>query len=148
MANEQTLILLKPDAVSRGLIGDVIRRYESKGLRIVAMKMLHVTPELARKHYDEHLEKPFYPDLERYITTGRIVAMVLEGESAIMVTRKINGKTKLPDMEPGTVRGDYARSTTANLVHGSDSPERAQYEIANFFTSDEIIESESDPDII
>lgn len=148
MAYEQTLILLKPDATSRGLIGDVIFRYENKGLRVVAMKMLAVTPALAAKHYDEHLDKPFYPDLERYITTGRTVAMVVAGESAIMVTRMINGKTKLADMMPGTVRGDFARSTTANLVHGSDSPERATYEIANFFSPDEIIIAEADPSIL
>ena len=138
MSKERTLILLKPDAVSRGLIGELISRYENKGLRICAMKMIKVSPELARKHYIAHIHKPFYPELEAYITRDRLVALVIEGESAIAVTRAINGATKLEQMIPGTIRGDYAASTTENVVHGSDSPENAQYEIGNFFTPEEI----------
>ncbi|MGB9693191.1 MAG: nucleoside-diphosphate kinase [Candidatus Sumerlaeaceae bacterium] len=136
---QRTLIFVKPDGVRRGLVGEIISRFERKGLRIVAIKMLRFTPELARKHYQEHVNKPFYPALEEFILSGPVVAMVLEGEDVVELTRTMMGKTKHTEAAPGTIRGDFAFSTTENLVHGSDSPERAAIEIANFFTPDEIV---------
>lgn len=136
---QRTLVFVKPDGVSRGLVGEIISRFERKGLRIVAMKMLRFTPELARKHYEEHVNKPFYPALEKFILSGPVVAMVLEGEDVIELTRTMMGKTKHTEAAPGTIRGDFAFSTTENLVHGSDSPQRAAIEIANFFTPEEIV---------
>lgn len=135
---ERTLIFVKPDGVKRGLVGEIIGRFERKGLRLVGLKMLTVTPELARKHYDEHVEKPFYPELEQFILSGPIAAMVLEGDDVVTMTRAMMGKTKHTEAAPGTIRGDLAFSTTENLVHGSDSPERAKIEIANFFSDDEL----------
>jgi nucleoside-diphosphate kinase len=136
---QRTLIFVKPDGVRRGLVGEIISRFERKGLRIVAMKMLRFTPELARKHYEEHVNKPFYPALEQFILSGPVVAMVLEGEDVVELTRTMMGKTKHTEAAPGTIRGDFAFSTTENLIHGSDSPERAAIEIANFFTTEEIV---------
>ncbi len=136
---QRTLIFVKPDGVRRGLVGEIISRFERKGLRIVAMKMLRFTPELARKHYEEHVNKPFYPALEKFILSGPVVAMVLEGEDVVELTRAMMGKTKHTEAAPGTIRGDFAYTTTENLVHGSDSPERAAIEIANFFTPEEIV---------
>jgi nucleoside-diphosphate kinase len=136
---QRTLIFVKPDGVRRGLVGEIISRFERKGLRIVAMKMLRFTPELARKHYEEHVNKPFYPALEQFILSGPVVAMVLEGEDVVELTRTMMGKTKHTEAAPGTIRGDFAFSTTENLIHGSDSPERAAIEIANFFTPEEIV---------
>jgi nucleoside-diphosphate kinase len=135
---ERTLIFVKPDGVRRSLVGDIIERFERKGLRLVALKMLQFTPELARKHYEEHVSKPFYPELEEFVLSGPIVAMVLEGDDVVTMTRAMMGKTKHTEAAPGTIRGDLAFSTTENLVHGSDSPERAKIEIANFFTDQEI----------
>ncbi len=136
---QRTLIFVKPDGVRRGLVGEIISRFERKGLRIVAMKMLRFTPELARRHYEEHVNKPFYPDLEKFILSGPVVAMVLEGEDVVELTRMMMGKTRHTEAAPGTIRGDFAFSTTENLVHGSDSPERAAIEIANFFSPAEIV---------
>jgi nucleoside-diphosphate kinase len=136
---QRTLIFVKPDGVRRGLVGEIISRFERKGLRIVAMKMLRFTTELARKHYEEHVNKPFYPALEQFILSGPVVAMVLEGEDVVELTRTMMGKTKHTEAAPGTIRGDFAFSTTENLIHGSDSPERAAIEIANFFTPEEIV---------
>jgi nucleoside-diphosphate kinase len=136
---QRTLIFVKPDGVRRGLVGEIISRFERKGLRIVAMKMLRFTPELARRHYEEHVSKPFYPSLEKFVLSGPVVAMVIEGEDVIELTRTMMGKTRHTEAAPGTIRGDFAFSTTENLVHGSDSPERAAIEIANFFTPEEIV---------
>lgn len=136
---ERTLLFVKPDGVRRGLVGEIIDRFERKGLKLVALKMLKVTPELARKHYEEHAEKPFYPELEQFILSGPVVAMVLEGNDVVSLTRSMVGKTKHTEAAPGTIRGDYAFSTTENLIHGSDSPERGQIEIANFFTPEELV---------
>ena len=136
---QRTLIFVKPDGVRRGLIGEIISRFERKGLRIVAMKMLRFTQELARKHYEEHVNKPFYPALEEFILSGPVVAMVIEGEDVIELTRTMMGKTRHTEAAPGTIRGDFAFSTTENLIHGSDSPERAAIEIVNFFTPEEIV---------
>ena len=135
---ERTLVLLKPDAVNRRLIGEIIARFEKRGLKIVAMKMLWVTRELAEKHYEMHRGKPFYESLLDYITSSPIVAIVLEGEQAIEVVRKMMGKTNGVEAEPGTIRGDYSLSIQNNLVHGSDSEESAKREISLFFTDDEI----------
>lgn len=137
---ERTLIFVKPDGVRRGLVGEIISRFERKGLRIVAMKMLRFTPELARKHYEEHVNKPFYPSLEKFVLSGPVVAMVLEGDDVIEMTRLMMGKTKHTEAAPGTIRGDLAFTTTENLVHGSDSPARAQIEIPFFFRPEEILQ--------
>jgi nucleoside-diphosphate kinase len=136
---ERTLMLIKPDAVQRCLIGEIIRRIEQKGLEIVAMKLMQMTSELARKHYAEHVEKPFFPDLEHYITSGPIVAMVIEGDYVIESIRKLNGATGPIEAAPGTIRADLGVHKTMNLVHGSDSVESAEREIRIFFTESEII---------
>lgn len=136
--SERTLIFVKPDGVRRGLTGEIIARFERKGLRVVALKMLTFTKELARKHYDEHVDKPFFPELEEFVLSGPVAAMVLEGNDVITLTRAMIGKTKHTEAAPGTIRGDFAFSTTENLIHGSDSLERAAIEIANFFTPEEI----------
>lgn len=138
MSLERTLILVKPDAVQRKLIGTVISRIENKGLTIVAMKMLHVTPELSRQHYAEHVEKPFYPDLESFITSAPVVALIVEGPDAVTVMRTLMGKTNGRESAPGTIRGDYGASRQMNLIHGSDSAESAAREIAIYFRDDEI----------
>ena len=137
---QQTLVLLKPDAVQRRLVGRIIERFESKGLTIRAMKMLLASDELARKHYAVHEGKPFYERLVRFITSGAVVAIELEGCDVIPVVRKMLGATFGSDAEPGSIRGDFGISNTFNLVHASDSPESAQFEIPLFFSPDEIIE--------
>jgi nucleoside-diphosphate kinase len=135
---ERTLILLKPDCVQRRLMGRVIARFEDKGLNFVAMKMMRVTPELAKKHYAEHVKKDWYPTLEAFITGGPIVAAVVEGLEAIRVVREMLGATSGLKAAPGTVRGDYSSSRQMNLVHGSDGPEAAKREIALYFSDDEL----------
>ena len=130
---QRTLVLLKPDTVRRGLVGRVIARFEAKGLRIVAMDQRMVTAELADRHYAEHVEKAFYPPLRDFVTSGPIVAMVLEGDAAVDVVRAINGATDGRQAAPGTIRGDLSLSNRENLVHGSDSPESAEREIALWF---------------
>ncbi|MDR0870049.1 MAG: nucleoside-diphosphate kinase [Planctomycetaceae bacterium] len=129
----QTLILLKPDAVERGLVGAILKRFEEKGLQIVRMKMLCFTPELAQQHYAEHVSKPFYPALKQYITSGPVVAAVLDGVEAVAVVRQLVGPTNGIEAPPGTIRGDYSLSNQRNLVHASDSPESAEREIKIFF---------------
>ncbi len=133
MSMERTLVLVKPDGVRRGLVGEVISRFERQGLRIAAMRMLMVDEELAARHYAEHVEKPFYPELLSFITSGEVVAMVLEGESAISQVRKLMGPTDPKQAPPGTIRGDFAVEITENIVHGSDGPESAAREIGIFF---------------
>jgi nucleoside-diphosphate kinase len=135
---ERTLILLKPDCVQRRLMGRVIARFEDKGFNIVAMKMMRVTPELAKKHYAEHVSKPFYPGLESFITGGPIVAAIIEGPEAIRVVREILGATSGLKAAAGTIRGDYSSSRQMNLVHASDGPEAAAREIALYFKPEEI----------
>jgi nucleoside-diphosphate kinase len=134
---ERTLVLVKPDGVKRGLVGEILTRFERKGLKIVAAKTLHVTPEHAQRHYAEHQGKPFYPSLIQHITSGPVVAVALEGRSAIAVVRLITGATNPQTAAPGTVRGDYALGITANLVHASDSAESAARELALYFAADE-----------
>ncbi len=131
---ERTFILLKPDCTERGLIGRIISRFEEKGLRLVAMKMLRVTPEVAKKHYAEHLEKTFYPGLEAFITASPVVACVLEGPEVVRVVREMVGATSGLKAAAGTIRGDYSSSRQMNLVHASDSVESSGREIAIYFS--------------
>ena len=132
---QRTLVLLKPDAVRRGLVGEVLSRFEAKGLAIVAMELRTVDAELADQHYAEHVAKDFYPPLRDFVTGGPLVAAVLEGDEAVDVVRAINGATDGRKAAPGTIRGDLSLSNRENLVHGSDSPESAQREIALWFPS-------------
>ena len=136
---ERTLILLKPDCVQRRLVGRILARFEEKGLNIAAMKLIRVTPELAKKHYAEHVSKPFYPGLEAFITGGPVVAAILEGLEVIRVVREMLGATSGLKAAPGTIRGDYSASRQMNLVHASDGPDAAQREIELYFRPEEII---------
>lgn len=136
---QRTLVFIKPDGVQRRLIGRIIARFEDKGLRIVAMKMMRVSRELAERHYAEHVGKPFYEALLKFVTGGPIVAMVIEGDDAVAVCRRLLGKTFGIDAEPGTIRGDFGAAKTFNLVHGSDSPASADREIALYFRPEEIL---------
>jgi nucleoside-diphosphate kinase len=133
MAVERTLVLIKPDAVRRGLAGDILRRFEQRGLEIREARLLTVERALAEEHYAEHAEKPFYGELVDFITSGPTLALVLEGEGAIATVRTTMGATNPADAGPGTIRGDLALSMPDNLVHGSDSPESAAREIALWF---------------
>src|SRR3954468_535140 len=135
---ERTLVLLKPDCVQRRLMGRVISRFEEKGLNIIAVKLLKVTPALAKQHYAEHVSKPFYPGLEQFITASPIVAMVVEGLEVIRVVREMLGPTSGLKAPAGTIRGDFSSSRQMNLVHASDGPEAAQREIGLYFTDSEI----------
>jgi nucleoside-diphosphate kinase len=130
---ERTLVLLKPDAVRRGLVGEILGRYETKGLRVVAMEMRTIDAAAADEHYVEHVERDFYPPLRDFVTSGPLVALVLEGNSAIEVVRALNGATDARAAAPGTIRGDLSLSNRENLVHGSDSPESAARETAVWF---------------
>ena len=131
--SERTLVLFKPDAVRRGLVGEILGRYERKGLALVAMDLRSIDAAMADEHYAEHVEKPFYPPLREFVTSGQLVAAVLEGDQAIEVVRVLNGATDARKAAAGTVRGDLALSNRENLVHGSDSPEAAKREIALWF---------------
>lgn len=133
---EQTLILLKPDAVQRQLVGTLISRFEQRGLKIAALKLLQVSKELAEEHYDVHRERPFFNDLIGYITSGPIVAMVLEGPNAIQAARNTIGATNPVEATPGSIRGDYGMEIGRNLVHGSDGADTAKVEIELWFGSD------------
>jgi nucleoside-diphosphate kinase len=130
---DRTLILVKPDAFERGLTGEVIGRFERKGLRIVALKQMHMERELAERHYAEHVDKPFFGDLVEFITSGPLVAMVLEGLEAVTAARQVIGATNPLEAAPGSIRGDFAVEVQTNLVHGSDSPESAAREVGLFF---------------
>jgi nucleoside-diphosphate kinase len=132
-ATQRSFVLLKPDAVRRGLVGDVLSRFEAKGLTIVAMELRQVDGELADQHYAEHVERAFYPPLRAFVTSGPSVALILEGDEAIEVVRALNGSTDGRKAAPGTIRGDLSLSNRENLVHGSDSPESAAREIALWF---------------
>ena len=129
----RTLILVKPDAFERGLTGEVIARFERKGLRLVALKQLQIDEEFAGVHYEEHREKPFFGELVEFITRGPLVAMVMDGEDAVDAARQVIGATNPIEAAPGSIRGDYAVEVTFNLVHGSDSAESAEREIGLFF---------------
>lgn len=130
---QRSLVLIKPDAVRRGLAGAIINRFESKGLTIVTMELRQITGDVADELYAEHLERPFYPPLRLFITSGPSVAMIVEGDEAVDVVRTLNGATDARQAEPGTIRGDFGLSNRENLVHGSDSLESAKREIAIFF---------------
>lgn len=136
---EKTLVLIKPDAIQRGLTGEIIRRLENTGLKLVAMKLLQINQDLANKHYSEHVGKTFFSSLVSFITSSPVVAIVLEGKGAIENVRKIMGKTDPIAATPGTIRGDLALDLGRNLIHGSDSPESAQKEIALFFDPSEVL---------
>ena len=137
---ETTLVLLKPDAVQRGLAGEIVSRLEKTGLKIKGMKLMHVSQDLANQHYGEHVGKPFFDGLVSFITSGPIVAMALEGNDAVAIVRKSMGATNPADSPPGTVRGDYGIDIGRNLVHGSDSVESAKRELALFFDDAELID--------
>ena len=137
---ETTLVLLKPDAVQRGLAGEIISRLEKTGLKITGMKLMQVSQDLANEHYGEHVGKPFFDGLVSFITSGPIVAMALEGNGAVAIVRKTMGATNPADSSPGTVRGDYGIDIGRNLVHGSDSVESAKREVALFFDDAELID--------
>jgi nucleoside-diphosphate kinase len=130
---ERTLILAKPDAYARNLSGEIIARFERKGLRPIALRVMTVSRELAERHYAEHAERPFFGELVDFITSGPLVAMVLEGDSAVLAARQLIGATNPLEAAPGSIRGDFATQTGQNLVHGSDSPESAVREIGIFF---------------
>lgn len=134
---QRTLVLLKPDCVQRRLVGKVISRFEDKGLNIVAMKMIWVTPELSRQHYSEHVEKPFYPSLEEFITSAPVVAIAIDGLEAVNVVREMLGATNGLKAAAGTIRGDFSSSRQMNLVHASDSAESAERELDLYFDDDD-----------
>ena len=136
---ERTLVLIKPDAVARQLAGEILARFERRGLVLRAGKLLRVSRELAEEHYAEHREKPFFGELVEFITSAPTLALVLEGESAISVVRTTMGGTNPAEAAPGTIRGDLALAMPNNLVHGSDSPESAEREIALWFANDELV---------
>lgn len=130
---ETTLILFKPDALHRSLVGQILSRFEAKGLQLVGLRLMRMTSELADTHYAEHLERPFYPGLKAFMTASPIIAMALRGPDAIAVARRAMGKTFGIEAEPGTIRGDFGCSKSYNLVHGSDSPESAERELSLYF---------------
>lgn len=136
---EQTLVIIKPDAVQRGLIGEIVRRFEQRGLKIVGMKLIQIDENLARRHYGIHEGKPFFAGLIKYITSAPVVVMALEGTKAIQVVRATMGATNPVDAAPGTLRADFCLEIGRNLVHGSDSPENAAKELALFFGEGEIV---------
>lgn len=139
---EQTYLMVKPDGVQRGLIGEIVRRFEQKGFTLAAAKLMVITKEQAEYHYAEHEGKEFFERLVSFITSGPVFAMVWRGDDVITLSRTMIGKTKSTEALPGTIRGDYAVHTNFNLIHGSDSPESAAREIANFFSEEEIVKYE------
>jgi len=139
---ERTLIIVKPEGVQRGLIGNVITRLELRGLKFVGLKLMHITPELAEQHYGVHKGKPFYPGLVKHITSGPVLVGVVEGPEAISVVRTTMGATNPAEAIPGTIRGDYALEIGFNIIHGSDGPETAVQEINLFFRSQELLSYE------
>jgi len=136
---ERTFVMVKPDGVQRGLIGEIISRLERKGLKIVAMKMMKIEKSLAKEHYAEHKEKPFFGDLISYITSGPVVAMVVEGKEAVSVVRTLVGQTNPREALPGTIRGDFGMDVGRNVIHASDSLKSADREINLFFKEEEIL---------
>jgi nucleoside-diphosphate kinase len=136
---ERTFLMVKPDGVQRGLIGDIVKRFEQKGFQLVGAKLVHMTRQQAETHYQEHLGKDFFERLVNFITSGPVFAMVWQGEEVIALSRTMIGKTSALDAAPGTIRGDFAIHTNLNLIHGSDSPASAQREIANFFDEKELL---------
>jgi len=139
---QRTLIILKPDSVQRRLVGEILRRFEAKGLTLAALKLIQVDRALAEKHYAEHRERPFFGGLIDFLTGGPVIVGVISGPDAVPVVRKMLGKTNGAESDPGTIRGDFSNSKQNNLVHGSDSPESAAREIALWFRPEEIVEYE------
>jgi len=139
---ERTFVMLKPDAVQRGLIGEIISRLERKGLKITAMKLIQMDRELAERHYDVHRKKPFFNELVEFVTSSPVVVMVVEGREAVRAVRTLMGATDPLEATPGSIRGDLGLDITKNLIHGSDSPETAEREIALFFQPGEILSYE------
>ena len=146
MAMERTYLMVKPDGVQRGLVGEIMSRFEKKGLKLVAAKLMVIPKETAEKHYAEHKDKKFFPSLISYITTGPVFEMVWEGENAVQVCRNIMGKTNPQESAPGTIRGDYCMVTGVNIIHGSDSPESAAREIGIFFRPEDLVDYKRDSD--
>jgi nucleoside-diphosphate kinase len=142
MAMETTLVFLKPDAVQRGLMGRIVTRFEDKGLRIIASKMIHVSRDGAAQHYAEHEGKPFYPTLIDFVTSGPVLVLAIRGDDAVSVCRTLMGKTNGKEAAPGTIRGDFGMSPGYNLIHGSDSAESAERELAMWFNDDELLDYE------
>ena len=136
---ERTFIMIKPDGVQRNLVGEVIRRFETKGFKLVGLKLLSVSKELAAKHYDVHKERPFFAGLVQFITSSPVVAMVWEGDGVVASARNLIGATNPLTSAPGTIRGDFGVSVGRNLIHGSDAIETAQYEISLWFTPEELV---------
>ncbi|CCQ98479.1 nucleoside diphosphate kinase [[Clostridium] ultunense Esp] len=141
---ERTFVMIKPDGVQRGLIGEILSRFERKGFKLVAAKFFQVPASLAERHYGEHKEKPFFPELVRFITSSPVFAFVLEGKDVVRVVREMMGKTNPADALPGTIRGDYGLSIGMNIIHGSDSPESAAREISLWFKEEELTSYEKD----
>ena len=139
MAMEQTYLMIKPDAVQRGLCGEIVSRFEKKGLKLIAMKLMVIPEATAKKHYAEHEGKKFFPSLISYITSGPVLAMVWEGDNAVQVCRNLMGKTNPQESAPGTIRGDFGMVTGLNIIHGSDSVESAEREIKIFFKPEELV---------
>lgn len=139
MSMERTYLMIKPDGVQRGLCGDIVSRFEKKGLKLIAMKLMVIPKATAENHYGEHKGKKFYDSLISYITSGPVLAMVWEGEGAVAVCRNMMGKTNPQESAPGTIRGDFGMVTGVNIIHGSDSPESAEREIAIFFKPEELV---------
>lgn len=137
---QRTFVMVKPDGVERGVVGEIIRRFEQRGLRLVGLKMQNVSRELAERHYDVHRAKPFFGELVEFITSGPVVAMVWEGEEAVKLVRSMMGALKPTEALPGTIRGDFTTSVQTNLVHGSDAPETADTEIALWFGEGELVD--------
>lgn len=140
MATERTLVLVKPDGVQRGLIGAVLSRLEQRGLKLIGLKLLRMDDALARRHYAEHIGKPFFPNLCDFITSGPLVAAVFEGANAVQLTRNAMGATHPLDAAPGSIRGDFGVDLGRNVIHGSDSPESGRREVALFFDPNELVE--------
>ena len=143
---ERSLVIIKPDAVQRGLIGPIITRLEQRGLKIIGLKLIQMDEALARRHYAVHEGKPFFPGLIQYITSAPVVVMVVEGRNAIEIVRRTMGATNPADAAPGTIRADFGLEIGRNLVHGSDGPETAAFEVALFFDEEELIPWERDTD--
>ncbi|NUM33238.1 MAG: nucleoside-diphosphate kinase [Candidatus Brocadiae bacterium] len=135
---ERTLVLLKPDALQRGLVGQILKRFEEKGMKIAGMKMMQMTQEIAARHYRAHVEKGFYPSLVKFMTSSPIIALAIEGVGAVHVCRKMTGATFGLKAEPGTIRGDYGVSTSFNLIHSSEDKESAAWELPIFFKEEEL----------
>jgi nucleoside-diphosphate kinase len=143
---ERTLVLIKPDGVQRLLVGRIVARYEERGLKLIGLKLMRVSRELAERHYAVHREKPFFAGLVEFITSGPLVAAVLEGPNAIGVVRAMNGATRPHEAAPGSIRGDFALETAQNIVHASDGPETAAAEVGLWFDATELVDYERDVD--